>query len=99
MADIFIKIVGELEAKCTPLLAGLESKIFSGKSLAKTVSEAIPISKHSEALPLMNLFHVLVIISGYLVAVRLGMFIMERRKEKFTLKTYSLIHNFLMQVP
>ncbi|KAF9988419.1 hypothetical protein BGZ65_004731 [Modicella reniformis] len=46
-------------------------------------------------LPLMNPFHVLLIASGYLVAVFLGIQIMKNF-DRFEVKTFSLLHNFCL---
>jgi len=43
-------------------------------------------------LPLMNPFHVVLIVLGYFIAVFVGKAVMKNR-EKFELKTFSLVHN------
>jgi elongation of very long chain fatty acids protein 4 len=51
---------------------------------------------HSKGFPLMNPFHVVLIVLGYLLSVVIGKLIMSAKKERFEVKGFSLLHNLFL---
>ena len=95
--SVIIESVRAIELAASPYFQYLEDNSFGFGDKLKALVKEIPKSPHSENFPLMNPFHVLVIVALYLGFVAVGKRVMQNF-EKFSLKTYSLIHNFLMQV-
>jgi len=47
-------------------------------------------------LPLMNPFHVVLIVVAYLLIVKGGMAVMSLKKDKYELRTYGIFHNLFL---
>ncbi len=60
----------------------------------EALSHQHPLSKD---FPLMNPFHVLLIIAAYLISLPIGRYIMKDRK-RLELKGFSMLHNFFLIV-
>lgn len=59
------------------------------------LSKGNPLSKN---MPLMNPFHVLLIVIAYLTAVFVGKFLMSFKKTPFELRAYTVAHNLFLVV-
>ncbi|KAF9024688.1 hypothetical protein BGZ52_010469 [Haplosporangium bisporale] len=100
--DFFIDFARTVGVHAAPYVDPLENAIVSQlENVAPTAVHHVrdflvtfesPLARE---LPLMNPFHVLLIASAYLVAVFLGVQIMKNF-ERFEIKTFSLIHNFVL---
>ena len=96
MADFFIDAFNWSGQFLRPLVDPLEKR-YGGQYFNKLVLEKLPpMHAYSRDLPLMNPFHVALITVGYVGMVVLGMAFMKSVNVKFSLKTYSLIHNACM---
>lgn len=103
VADTILLYVGKAEGAIAHYTAPLEtavngylSQLFPSQyEFLSSWLQSVQ-SVHAKKLPLMNLFHVILIIALYLFAVTLGKSFMGRREEKFTVKTFAKLHNLIL---
>lgn len=97
--DYFIAFAQKVGILAAPYLDPVENALIRSAYLhfpaqAATVADFLKSvqSPLSQRLPLMNAFHVLVIVLAYFFMVYFGKIIMSTQK-KFQAKTFSLMHN------
>ena len=100
--DHFIKLFETIGIIADPYVSPIEATLKSSlnslfPSLTENVSELLdkiqsPLSKR---LPLMNPFHVLLIVIAYLSTIHFGKAFMSNR-EKLNVKYLSIFHNFFL---
>ncbi|KAJ3077871.1 hypothetical protein HK102_004907 [Quaeritorhiza haematococci] len=100
IVDHFIDLVRHAETIATPYILPLEKQVthylrmyFPEQTAWATTWMANNQSPHATRLPLMNPFHVVLLVAAYLAVVFVGKFLMSFRSQRFEIKTFSLFHN------
>ncbi|KAG0229892.1 hypothetical protein BGW42_001293 [Actinomortierella wolfii] len=100
--DLFIDFARWVGVKAAPVVDPLEAELT--KQAEQLFPEAVNTVRNfltavesplARELPLMNPFHVLLLVLGYFGAIIVGMQIMKHLP-RFEVKTFSLFHNFCM---
>ncbi|KAI9136726.1 long chain polyunsaturated fatty acid elongation enzyme [Paraphysoderma sedebokerense] len=97
--DVFFALEKHLINLTSPLEISLQKYLYNNfPNVSHTVSQFLTSirSGHADSLPLMNPFHVLVLVAAYFTIVFGGKFLMGFRQNGFQVKLYALLNNFVL---